>query len=307
MKRLKCGLMCSCAMLALVPVRIQRAQAQEATPASLMDLTAGATYPLTLLMKDLDEKWRRVSITAQGEANPMAMFGLGTVPSDVYYTQGKMVKLGDETFIVAYRETAALVNFMAMMRGQAATKAPEPVSPQTALTLAYLNLRSISSLKNIAPFDLRAEIARRNTEVEDARQMMAQMTQNGGQGGAAEDLNSKSNSNLKQLGLGIMQYTQDHNQTFPPLEDAAAMKKEVMPYVKNEELFVHPGSKEAYQPNSSLSGKKLSSLAEPNSRVLAYEASAGTDGRRGVLYADGHVKRESETEWPQIKKASQVP
>lgn len=304
MKRLKCGLMCSCAMLALVPHGIQRAQAQEATPASLMDLTAGATYPLTLLMKDLDEKWRRVSITAQGEGNPMAMFGLGAVPSDVYYTQGTMVKLGDETFIVAYRETAAPVDFMAMMRGQAATKAPEPVSPQTALTLAYLNLRSISSLKNIAPFNLKTEIARRNTEIEDTRQKMAQMGQPVGQ---EQAVNASSASNLKQLGLGILQYAQDHNQTFPPLEDAGAMKKAVMPYVKNEDVFVHPGSKEAYQPNASLSSKKMSSLAEPNSRVLAYEANAGTDGRRAILYADGHVKRESETEWPQIKKASQVP
>ncbi len=298
------------AMLVSVPIQFQRAQAQTTeTPATgpavtLQALTSG-TYPLSMKLKELDKDWRRVSIAVQGENNPMAIFGLGGAVNDVYYTNNQMVRLGSETFIVAYREPPAAVDFTAMMRNpMAAGKPPENLTPETTLSLALLNLRSVSSLKNIAAFDLKSEIARRNAEIEDARQKLVQA---GAPVEQAQAAASASMSNLKQLGLGILQYAQDHNQTFPPLGDAGAMKKEVMAYVKSEALFVHPGSKEAYQPNSSLSGKKLSSLAEPNSRVLAFEASAGTDGRRAILYADGHVKRIAESDWPDIKKASQVP
>ena len=303
MKQLKRGiLMCGLAAAAIVPAQAQT-DTKVGEAVTLQALTSG-TYPLTLKLKEMNANWRRISIAVQGENNPMAIFGLGGVANDVYYTDNQIVRLGNESFIVAYRETPQAVDFQAMMRGQTAAKAPETLSPETVLTLAFLNLRSVSSLKNIAAFDLKTEIARRNTEIEDTRQKMAQMP---GAPDQAQAAASVSLSNLKQLGLGIMQYAQDHDQTFPPLEDAAAMKKAIMPYVKSESLFVHPNSKEAYQPNASLSGKKMTSLAEPATRVLGFEASPDANGRRAVLYADGHVKRIAESDWPDIKKASQVP
>ena len=45
-------------------------------------------------------------------------------------------------------------------------------------------------------------------------------------------------SNVKQIELGMLQYTQDHNDTFP--KSAAAYKDAVFPYIKSEGVFHCP-------------------------------------------------------------------
>lgn len=126
-----------------------------------------------------------------------------------------------------------------------------------------------------------------------------------GSGPAAEQATSQSN--LKQIALGILIYAQDHDQRLP---DADKWVDEIMPYLKSEAIFRDPSApaeqKYSYAFNRNLSGVRMSALAAPATTVLLFESTTGvknaTDagtsvphpGRhnRGTDYAfaDGRVK-----------------
>lgn len=86
---------------------------------------------------------------------------------------------------------------------------------------------------------------------------------------------------LKQIGLAMMQYTQDYDETLPPAGD---VKDRVMPYLKNSTVFNVGDSRFAYQapPNLELAGFKATSEL-----VIG---TLNTPCARNVLYADGHVR-----------------
>ena len=116
-----------------------------------------------------------------------------------------------------------------------------------------------------------------------------------------------SMSNLKQLALGIIQYTNDHDEKLP---DADKWVDEIMPYVKTEAIFRDPsapaGEKWSYAYNRNLSGVSLAKLDSPASTVMLFESKMGVKnandtgesipmpGRHqgGTDYAqsDGHVE-----------------
>jgi prepilin-type processing-associated H-X9-DG protein len=278
----------------------------QAATSALTNLLNGADAPLTLPLKSLNGEWRRVSISGQGDMNP---FTMTFMPNDqvVYYTRGQIVSIGGESFVAAYRAPMKKVDFMSLMRMGPGTQMPLPdkLTPDTPLSLTLLNLRIVNMIGDIARFDLKEELARSERQIA-AAQVNAQALTVGPQVNAGNP-NQVSNMNLKQVGLGVLQYAVDYDTTFPPMETAEEVMKAVLPYTKNEAIFVHPKSGEAYQPNPALSRKKMSSVADPAAMVMFYEMSPADDGTRGILYADGHVKRISEAEWPQIKKASRVP
>lgn len=280
-------------------------QTAEAATAVLQSLLAGTDAPLTLQLKQLNNEWRRVAIAGQGDMNPLTMM-FAPRGDEAYFTRGKVVGVGAENFLIAYRLPVKKLDFMALMRMGPGAQGPAPdrITPETQLSLVLLNMRVVNLIGAISRFDLKEELARNEQQIAEARVMAQTMP---GQPGNVQAIQAVSSSNLKQLGLATHQYAQDHNETFPPLQNAEEMKKALLPYVKNEALFVHPGTGEPYQPNPALAQKRMAAMAEPASTVLFYEMSAGDDGYRAVAYADGHVKRVSETEWPQIKKASRVP
>jgi prepilin-type processing-associated H-X9-DG protein len=129
-------------------------------------------------------------------------------------------------------------------------------------------------------------------------------------GERAKAMQEASQSNLKQIALGIIMYTQDHNEKMP---DADKWVSEIMPYVRNEAVFrdpAAPGLKWGYAFNRTLSGVSLADLDEPAQTVLLFESTDGkknaadagasvpTPGRHngGTDYAlaDGHVKWEAD-------------
>src|SRR5690606_22496929 len=100
---------------------------------------------------------------------------------------------------------------------------------------------------------------------------------------------SSCQSNLKQIGLGIMQYTQDWDEMFPAGNDTGSGMGWVaptMPYLKSRQIFVCPsdsstpdyGVKISYAYNQNLNGPsgvftptKLSKLSASDKTVLLFE------------------------------------
>ncbi len=126
-------------------------------------------------------------------------------------------------------------------------------------------------------------------------------------------------SNLKQISLAVIQYTQDHNEHYPP---AAKWVDAITPYLVGTSetqarkqqilmsLFHDPSApdsqKWSYAFNSNLSGLSLAHVDKPATTVLLFESSAGVknasdtgesiphpgrhSGGTDYALADGHCK-----------------
>ena len=88
-------------------------------------------------------------------------------------------------------------------------------------------------------------------------------------------------SNMKQIGLGIIQYVQDYDENFPP---QTGWHDAVYPYIQNESMFNFAGVPVVYHAPANLS---LRSMDAPADIVLA---TADAPCAHIVLFADGHVK-----------------
>lgn len=116
---------------------------------------------------------------------------------------------------------------------------------------------------------------------------------------------SSCQSNLKQLGLGMMQAIQDANERFP---DANSWQEAILPYIRNPTLFSCPAApnlEHGYAMNAALSRTYLALLDDPSSTPLLFDsqmnkpnASGGVEalcnpprhlGRNNIVFADGHT------------------
>lgn len=199
--------------------------------ADLSLLFDGKSLPQTKKLKDLDSEWRHISIgsmvksednssmmsqlmqlgmmgdkgkNGKGEDPMAAMLGMqmlsglfGGSSEPVYYTQGRTINMGSETFLVTYRHKKKGMDFGALMGMAMANGGKEPdfekmmtgdkVTEDTSLSLILLNTKAIASLSDIRPFDLEKEIAEANTSAGGGLMslFMAGMKE-GMQGGAAK-------------------------------------------------------------------------------------------------------------------------
>src|SRR5207248_1958534 len=90
----------------------------------------------------------------------------------------------------------------------------------------------------------------------------------GSPGGSGRRLSGFKNSraaaaaavaNLRRVVAGVLRYAHEHNGALPPMQDVPSMHKAVLPYVHDMKLFWSPGTRLPFHPNSSLSGRTLSS------------------------------------------------
>lgn len=88
-------------------------------------------------------------------------------------------------------------------------------------------------------------------------------------------------TNLKQIGLGIMQYSQDMDEKFPP---ADGWMKSVYPYIKSADVFGVDGHAVVYEQPPGLT---LASVDSPAETEMAY---MDLPCARVTLFCDGHVK-----------------
>ena len=259
---------------------------------------------MTRRLRTLTSTWRRFTVRPALDPtgySPLlsAAGGDYTKNVDVYYSRGEMTRIGRQTFLVAYHAEITRPEYAAVdttpntvegrQRLSRSLRTIRPLTPNTLLHLSLLNPSTAGNLMDIRPFNLRQEMAEANKPMREipgaflaARQQAARFA---------------TVSSLKQLGLAIQMYAQDHDQRLPPLRTMQESRSVLMEYVKSAAVFAHPISHQPYQPNSAMDGKSLGELSDPATAVLFYEATPADDGTRAVLFANGAVMRLPDALW----------
>jgi hypothetical protein len=145
------------AALAAVLALLSAAATAPAADVDLKSLLAGKVHPLTLKLKELGPDWHCLT-TSEATGNLIQMYGM-KLPA--LYTKGDTLTIAGETFLVGYALQKPGANFAALIRGASGSTPPEPERPgeDTPVSLTLVNLRTIQTLRDIRPFDLKQEIA----------------------------------------------------------------------------------------------------------------------------------------------------
>ena len=100
-------------------------------------------------------------------------------------------------------------------------------------------------------------------------------------------------SGMKRLGVGVLLYTADADDAFPPeMASAKAMEPWIGPYVKDPALFrsKNPAGGEILG-DARLGGKKETALAEAGRTITLHDGKPWADGKAPVGLADGSARR----------------
>ena len=101
-----------------------------------------------------------------------------------------------------------------------------------------------------------------------------------------DEMKKIATSNLKQIGLAIIQYVQDYDEKFPPADN---INERIYPYIKSQDLYSVGPHPWVYIPPASPDLAKMDSPAEtPLGRI-------DLDCGSVILYADGHVRAAADT------------
>ncbi len=189
---------------------------------------------------------------------------------------------------------------------------PDPRDPHTVLIQAV----PPASATGVPPVTMRVVTVDDPTAHAPRLDVLASFRQDAPKVFAKADQNIKrtqSLNNLKQLGLGMIQYEQDNDEKAP---NAAHWVDEIMPYVRSAAPF-HDPSAPATQPynyayNRTLSQQTLAAMEDPAHTVMLFESTkvvknasdtgqsvpvpgrhqGGADYKSGTdyLFADGHAQ-----------------
>ena len=86
---------------------------------------------------------------------------------------------------------------------------------------------------------------------------------------------------MKQIGLGIVQFSQDNDENYPATAD---FKAKVYPYIKAMDVFSVGGHPFVYEQPADLAFAKMDSPATTEEGYMDLPCA------RVVLFADGHVR-----------------
>ena len=136
------------------------------TPVYANELTKVLTdVPLRLQLKALDNSWQRLTLNQESVA-PAILFGMtGLIESalrtNVYYTQGNTVTLGEQQYLVVYRPEGSNISLTDLL--QSSRKRPpeslgQALTPNSTIIPSLINLSQLGSLQDIQPFNLQKEI-----------------------------------------------------------------------------------------------------------------------------------------------------
>jgi len=151
-------------LLGLMAMLLLSALPSFAQDAKLLEVLAGKTAPLTLKLGQLDGTWRCISPTPpKNGADTFLSLIVSSqmhqpLPMNVMYTKGETVTAAGEVYLLAYNYSPqAMASPEQMQRGEAPKMVP--MTADSEITLCLLNIRTMGSLLDIHPFDLKQEIA----------------------------------------------------------------------------------------------------------------------------------------------------
>lgn len=110
-------------------------------------------------------------------------------------------------------------------------------------------------------------------------------------------------SHLKQVALGIAQFSMDYDEKFPSLASASTVKSELQPYLKGSpqvmDILLADSSGKPFLFNASLAGQPMPvALGKRDLQdVIVVYQDTPSGSWRYVAYADGHVKHISPSTW----------
>lgn len=285
-------------------------QALAAVPGDGMAGLVGPNrLPAPAVLRDLDQTWFLVVVTSPAKrSDPME----ADQTEQRVYTRGEMVSVSGRPMLLAYK-TEPLSKPMASLIDHGT---PDPSrllstlvprqAPECPLAAVLINPATVRGIRVLRRFDLakesgdRVDVGRKGyTTAIMAAILVPVFAQ-----ARLKARETSSVSNLKQIGLAIMMYSQDHDERLPNLLSLAKLQKVVAPYGVAATLLMNPVDGKPYVTNVRLSGKKLAGIRSPAACVLVWETSVGRDGKRAALFADGHVARIPADRWARILKSS---
>ncbi len=275
--------------------------------------------PLTLTVKNLDASWQYVTLNHTKPKYDGAPAGVSAsipdaidralkVAPDVYLTQWQVASSGNQSFLIAYQVAPMITSeklrvylsslppltarfamrseYLDFLKTEADTR---------PLELTLLNLQTIGVANTVKLYDAKS----RDDD------LLSYIVLSGFRE-TPNKLDFESMTNLKQLGIALIQYAQEYDEIYPPMQNMYQLKKVMQPYIKDDKVFVQPSNKKFYVPNVALSKMSMARLHYAEKFAAIYEVEVGSDGKRAVAFADGHVKRVTPIEWTKIKKESGI-
>lgn len=266
------------------------------------ELLKGEALKHAFKLSEMPDDFRALDITTTGMGNYMDAVGgmVGGIMGGLlggqnayadavgkYWTNGREVTLGEQTYLVAYKGKVSLDMSAASGDG------PPKMNASDEFRLTLLRVDQIVS---ITPLGLdKAKLAELKAAggSDESGGLLGVFSQ------AKESAKETATlSNAKQLALGFMMYMGDHDDVFPYVHSTASAFRQIEPYTKNTEIqrTLNPnGGRILF--NTALAGVPSTSLENPAETVLLYEDTPWPDGKRTVAFADGHAKRLDAAEW----------
>lgn len=281
----------------------------------LQSIISGAKSPLTIKFQEIDGNWRQITVSGMYEFGDLmraysSLFGIGG-NSGIYYTQGETIEIYDKTYVIAYRirSNTQDLSFQKLFESTIGTYGSNPqcseenlskklLSSDTELVLSLLDVETIGSLNDIRVFDFKQEQTTAQQAYDEAKVTCSKAQ--------IETTNYQVTNHLYYLNQAIITYASSSSGVLPKMTDADTIATELSSYVYDPTYFKHPTTQEAYQPNASLSEKKLADITNTYEIVSFYEKTPGVDGTIGIVYLDGTTARIKTEEWAKIKETSGI-
>ena len=273
------------------------AKAQTGEPANLYEALKDQHISTQMKAQDLTADWH--VITAGTTNLLLALTDSRDMPNQMYYyTNGKIFPFGKQRYLVVYH-TRDKSDFR--KRSQSEDDQDKGFLLKNAvLELSLLPLNDTQSIHEVKQFDPQIDFLAPDVVAQD-----------------------DSVSNLKQIGLALLMYTQDYDEKIPPMVAArnaddiqnvssnitehTTVQSRLLPYVKNAKVFLQPQTHRPYLPNYKISRLGLDRIKTPPYQTFAfYEDAPDSEGKRAVLYLDGHVARIDEEEFQRQRKAQGI-
>lgn len=303
--------------------------AASAQQVSFTDIAGGTAAPTSIKISALTNDFKAMRIHSAGEQSQGMMGSLSSMLmmagaasknsdqlmgsmmqigglGDVMWTKGQTLTLAGHEFLIAYHVNTG-IDPASMASGNAklvadltlnlirtdtiTTVAPDPnMSPDSlrkTLTAAKVTF-DVSPLHTESSGGSDAELAAILFPVFAQAKVAAQET--------------STLSNLKQIGLAAIMYSIDYDDVLPYVQGTDQFRQVTSPYYKDDSIW------KSANPNGggfrfamNLAGVSVESVERPSEAPLAYEANPWPDGKRCVVFVDGHAKRMTREEWAQVE------